>query len=42
MEYCKDGLKLIEEASHENITEYNVPNNNYYLIYFMIIIETFG
>jgi hypothetical protein len=42
MEYCKDGLKLIEEASHENIMEYNVSNNNYYLIYFIIIIETFS
>jgi len=24
MEYCKEGLKLIQEASHENIMEYNV------------------
>ena len=24
MEYCKEGLRLIQEASHENLMEYNV------------------
>ena len=24
MEYCKEGLRLVQEASHENIVEYNV------------------
>ena len=29
MEYCKEGLKLVQEASHENIVEYNVNNKNF-------------
>ena len=24
MEYCKEGLRLVQEASHENLIEYNV------------------
>ena len=24
MEYCKEGLRLVQEASHENLMEYNV------------------
>ena len=33
MEYCKEGLKLVQEASHENIMEYNVNIKNiYYLL----------
>ena len=30
MEYCKEGLKLVQEASHENIVEYNVNNKNFF------------
>ena len=30
MEYCKEGLKLVQEASHENIIEYNVNIENIY------------
>ena len=26
MEYCKEGLRLVQEASHENLMEYNVIN----------------
>ena len=39
MEYCKEGLKLIQEASHENIMEYNV---SYTMILNNYFIETFG
>ena len=28
MEYCKEGLRLVQEASHENIVEYNVNIKN--------------
>ena len=28
MEYCKEGLRLVQEASHENLMEYNVININ--------------
>ncbi len=30
MEHCKEGLKLVQEASHENIIEYNVNIENIY------------
>ena len=30
MEYCKEGLRLVQEASHENIIEYNVNIENIY------------
>ena len=39
MEYCKEGLRLVQEASHENIVEYNV-NIKIILIFIYIIIET--
>ena len=39
MEYCKEGLRLVQEASHENIVEYNV-NIKKILIFIYIIIET--
>jgi len=39
MEYCKEGLRLVQEASHENIVEYNVNIKNI-LIFIYIIIET--
>ena len=36
MEYCKDGLKLVQEASHENLMEYNVNNKfNKYSFYYL-------
>ena len=37
MEYCKDGLKLVKEASHENLMEYNV-NNKYMILIIPFII----
>ena len=30
MEYCKEGQKLVQEASHENIVEYNVRYKNFF------------
>jgi len=39
MEYCKEGLRLVQEASHENIVEYNVNIKNI-LIFIYTIIET--
>ena len=37
MEYCKEGLRLVQEASHENIVEYNVNikiNITYYFLHY--------
>ena len=39
MEYCKEGLRLVQEASHENIVEYNVNIKNI-LLFIYTIIET--
>ena len=35
MEYCKEGLRLVQEASHENIVEYNVNIKNKITNYFI-------
>ena len=35
MEYCKEGLRLVQEASHENIVEYNVIIKIKIIYYFM-------
>ena len=39
MEYCKEGLRLIQEASHENIMEFNVSLSNT-IIFLKNFIET--
>ena len=35
MEYCKEGLRLVQEASNENIVEYNVNIKNKIINYFI-------
>ena len=37
MEYCKEGLRLVQEASHENLMEYNVIN--LYIYYLSLSIQ---
>ena len=37
MEYCKEGLRLVQEASHENLMEYNVIN--LYIYYLSLLIQ---
>ena len=37
MEYCKESLRLIQEASHENLMEYNVIN--IYIHFSLLIIQ---
>ena len=37
MEYCKEGLRLVQEASHENLMEYNVIN--IYIHFSLLIIQ---
>ena len=36
MEYCKEGLRLVQEASHENLMEYNVINIYIHFFFFLI------
>ena len=36
MEYCKEGLRLVQEASHENIVEYNVNNKNFFKLLILL------
>ena len=37
MEYCKEGLRLVQEASHENLMEYN--EINIYIHFSLLIIQ---